>query len=146
MFGLKMVRFGSPDLRTSALGVKLGVKRVRGSVSPYSRVRDQKKAHFGQNSKFDPRSIFLGIRCSYGHCWRLPALGLGPGLVRQVLAKAPPAASRLFSASAWAKNSASIALPLEPLPRLSLGRVFPLLRPLPRLCFATLASSFKARK
>ena len=52
-----MVRFGSPDLRTGALGVK----RVRGSVSPYSRGRaGSKKAHFGQTSKFDPRSIFRG--------------------------------------------------------------------------------------
>ena len=57
MFGLKMVRFGSPDLRTGALGVKRG----RGTVSPYSRGRaGPKKAHFGQNSKFDPRSIFWG--------------------------------------------------------------------------------------
>ena len=56
-FGLKVVRFGSPDLRTGALGVK----RVRGSVSPYSRGRaGPKKAHFGQNSKFDPRSTFRG--------------------------------------------------------------------------------------
>ena len=52
-----MVRFGPPDLRTSALGVK----RVRGSVSPYSRGRaGPKKAHFGQNSKLDPRSTFRG--------------------------------------------------------------------------------------
>ena len=52
-----MVRFGSPDLRTGALGVK----RVRGTVSPYSRGRaGPKKAHFGQNSKFDPRSTFRG--------------------------------------------------------------------------------------
>ena len=46
MFGLKMVRFGSPDLRTGALGVK----QVRGTVSPYSRAEIQpKKAHFGPN-------------------------------------------------------------------------------------------------
>ena len=52
-----MVRFGSPDLRTGALGVK----RVRGTVSPYSRGRaGPKKAHFGQNSKFEPRSTFRG--------------------------------------------------------------------------------------
>ena len=52
-----MVRFGSPDLRTSALGVK----RVRGSVSPWSRGRaGPKKAPNCQNSKICPRSTFRG--------------------------------------------------------------------------------------
>ena len=53
--GPQTVRFGSPDLRTSALGVK----RVRGSVSPWSRGRPKpKKAPNCQNSKICPRSIF----------------------------------------------------------------------------------------
>ena len=39
MFGIKMVRFGSPDLRTCALGVK----RVQRSVSPWSRDRPRPK-------------------------------------------------------------------------------------------------------
>ena len=68
MFGLKMVRFGSPDLRTGALGVK----RVRGSVSPYSRGRAvPKKVHFGQ--KVDP-----GPRCPGSGFWaRAPVPGPG---------------------------------------------------------------------
>ena len=53
----KMVRCGSADLRTSALGVK----RVRGSVSPCSRARIQpKKAPNGQNSKICHRSGLAG--------------------------------------------------------------------------------------
>ena len=48
MIGIQMVRFGSPDLRTSALGVK----RVRGSGSPWSRGRPKpKKAQNCQHSK-----------------------------------------------------------------------------------------------
>ena len=49
--GTQMVRFGSPDLRTGALGVK----RVRGIVSPYSRGRPTpKKAQNGENTCFIP--------------------------------------------------------------------------------------------
>ena len=86
MFGLKMVRFGSPDLRTGALGVK----RVRGTVSPYSRGRaGPKKAHFGQNSKFDPRStfrgdLFLGRSIFRERCVRkLPMLQNSPDSARK---------------------------------------------------------------
>ena len=54
-----MVRFGSPDLRTSALGVK----RVRGSVSPWSRGRPKpKKAPNCQNSK-------ICFRLQMGQTW-----------------------------------------------------------------------------
>ena len=45
-FGRPGVQFGSPDLWTGALGVKKG----RGTVSPYSRAEIRpKKAHFGQH-------------------------------------------------------------------------------------------------
>ena len=55
--GSKMVRFGSADLWSSALGVK----RVRGSVSPWSRDRPKpKKTQTCQNSKNCPRSTFRG--------------------------------------------------------------------------------------
>ena len=48
----KMVRFQSADLWSSALGVK----RVRGSVSPWSRDRPKpKKAQHGHNSNICPR-------------------------------------------------------------------------------------------
>ena len=58
--GCTMVRFGSPDLQTSALGVK----RVRGSVAPWSRDRPKpKKAPNCQNSKICPRSIFRRSIC-----------------------------------------------------------------------------------
>ena len=47
-FGCPEVQFGSPDLWTGALGVK----KVRGTVSPYSRAEIQpKKVHFSQNRK-----------------------------------------------------------------------------------------------
>ena len=51
MFGITLVRFGSPDLRTSALGVK----RVRGNVSPYSLGRPApKKAQNGDQKIRQP--------------------------------------------------------------------------------------------
>ena len=65
MFGINMVRFGSPDLRTSALGVK----RVRGIVSPYSRAKQTpKKAPNWQNSKIWPlQNLCLQLKGSdYG--------------------------------------------------------------------------------
>ena len=57
MFGFKIVRLGVPDLRTSALGVKL----VRRGASPWSRGRvGLKKRHkTAQIQTFDP-DLLLG--------------------------------------------------------------------------------------
>ena len=57
--GIKMVRFGSTDLRTSALGVK----RVRGSLSPWSRGRAGPKKR-SQTAKIQKKSGSRPVRAS----------------------------------------------------------------------------------